>query len=96
MFTSYGPITGISTSTGYAYLGVPFAKAMRWGAPLAPPTWDSPLNCSAFQAGCVQFDSDGVPAVDDEDCLYVNVFVPKKQATGFPMIVWIHGGGELC
>jgi para-nitrobenzyl esterase len=107
--TTAGPIVGITTTTGYAYLGVPFAAPpQRWGPPVPPTPWTAPLNASTFRAGCIEFlpgprEGPGgklAPhwrtGVDDiEDCLTVNVFVPLVRSEGNPLIVWTHGGGFI-
>ena len=36
----------------------------------------------------------GLAEGSDEDCLYLDVFVPEVEAGGrLPVLVWIHGGG---
>ena len=36
----------------------------------------------------------GLAEASDEDCLYLDVFVPEVEAGGrLPVLVWLHGGG---
>ena len=97
--TTSGPVSGLDLGAVYAYLGVPFARAQRWGPPTPPAPWTSVLNASAYGAGCVQFAPRGSPLPPEqgeaEDCLTANVWVPRVHAQGRPMITWIHGGGFI-
>lgn len=87
--TTSGPIFGFNTAHGgTAFVGVPFAHALRWGPPRPPVPWTSPLNTTTPLPGCFSF-----TGVGSEDCLFANVWLPEKPAEGRPMIVWIHGGG---
>ena len=97
--TTSGPVIGLDlgNNKGYAYLGVPFAKAVRWGPPTPPIPWTTPLNATSYVDGCVQFT--GQPSElrerDTEDCLVVNVWVPSTHSEGNPLIIFIHGGGFI-
>ena len=98
--TTTGPVTGLDLGSVYAYLGIPFAQAVRWGPPQPASPWASVLNASSFGAGCVQFapapahPGAGAAVLQEaEDCLTLNVWVPRVQAQGQPLITWIHGGG---
>lgn len=95
--TTSGPILGLDLGggKGYAYLGIPFATALRWGPPMPPTPWTTPLNATSYVAGCVQFSGSLPSEADTEECLTVNVWVPSTHSTGNPMIQWIHGGGFI-
>ena len=91
--TNFGPISGVSTATGVAYLGVPFAAPpLRWGPPTPPPTWNDTLVCNASGTACIQF-VQPLAAVSSEDCLTLDVYVPTRRTAGSPLIFWIPGGG---
>jgi para-nitrobenzyl esterase len=90
--TTYGPIIGVTTPTGSAFLGVPFASPpQRWAAPVPPESWTSPRNATQHALDCILFTNDSRPT--SEDCLYLDVYVPAIRAAGAPLIVYIHGGG---
>ena len=78
----------------YAWLGLPFARPpvgeLRWKAPLHPEPWDGVRDAgeNAQCEPCTQVETDmwstvydetGQPSIiGSEDCLYLNVFAPKK------------------
>src|SRR5437867_6925545 len=106
--TSEGPVRGFVNNGVYHFLGIPYAAppvgAWRWRPPQAPKTRKALLDATAYGNICPQVTTLGVfagPASVDEDCLYLNVFTTKlgkgdtPQSAGLPVIVWIHGGGNV-
>ncbi|XP_019623070.1 PREDICTED: carboxylesterase 5A-like [Branchiostoma belcheri] len=97
--TSSGQIAGFtSTADGRTvenYLGVPFAApptdSLRFAPPRPVQPWEGVRNASVFGSECVQT-SPGGPM--SEDCLYLNVYVPRQvgQAAALSVMVYIHGG----
>jgi para-nitrobenzyl esterase len=83
-----------------AFLGIPYASAplgaLRFRAPRAPaPSIQS--YGSSFGAPCPQISGDGT-IVGSEDCLWLNVWTPgppSKFASGRPVFVFLHGGGNV-
>lgn len=70
----------------------------RWHAPEAKKSWKpSILDATKYGAICPQNGQFGpfVPHEQDEQCLYLNVFVPNNSNTNYSVIVFIHGGGWL-
>jgi len=97
--TPQGTIQGLAGDSFYAYLGIPYAEApvgdLRWAAPKPASAFSGVFNGTMLGKACPQPAWEGIEQVQSEDCLFVNVFTPKKQATGagFPVMVYIHGGG---
>ncbi|KAI0407088.1 Alpha/Beta hydrolase protein [Xylaria palmicola] len=73
----------------------------RWQAPEPPPYDGGHITSAAKQPPlCPQTGAFGVPkvygfnsALGDEDCLFLSVYA-APNATGLPVLVWIHGGGH--
>jgi para-nitrobenzyl esterase len=105
--TDQGPIrngtnpnnAGFYPMNATEYLGIPYAAPpvgnLRW----IPPQPSAPVK-GLFQAdgsltkSCAQANGSG-GIIGDENCLFLNVYVPNipQPAHGFPVMVWIHGGG---
>ena len=73
---------------------------LRWCPPVEHARWTEVRDATAYGPICAQTNEFGVfagPPNDNEDCLYLNVFTPKLGKSGrpLPVIVWIHGGGNV-
>lgn len=91
-----GKISGIEYENYYAYKGIKYATAKRFSLP--KPTdqkWCGIKEFKSYKSKCAQYshltyDFNGV-----EDCLFLNVFVPKKVSKSkesAPVVFYIHGG----
>ena len=99
--TAAGLVRGADEPETCVWKGIPFAAApvgeLRWRAPQPAPSWDGVREAVAFGNRCMQ---KGIMAMEgmaskegmSEDCLYLNVWRPKKSGS-FPVMVWVHGGG---
>jgi para-nitrobenzyl esterase len=103
VLTESGTISGVSASGLSVYKGVPFAAPpvgdLRWRPPAHAAPWIGTRKADAFAPACMQV---GVsmpgetPPVVSEDCLYLNIWTPAKNAQEhLPVIVWIYGGGYI-
>jgi para-nitrobenzyl esterase len=101
--TVAGQVRGMDAETPGAcvWRGVPFAAPpvldLRWSAPRPAPAWSGVREAKEFSPMCMQQVPGGLVKLESkagmsEDCLYLNVWRPKKSGV-FPVMVWIHGGG---
>jgi para-nitrobenzyl esterase len=100
--TRDGRVRGLYNDAAREFLGVPYAAppvgALRWRPPQPARPWTGIRNARAPGNVCAQTGSlaTGVPSTSDfENCLFLNVYTPKRE-TGrrpLPVMVWIPGGG---
>jgi para-nitrobenzyl esterase len=98
-----GLIEGFQDGGIYKFFGVPFAEPpigdLRWRPPVHPSLWDGVRQAKQFGPACLQTSgavSDMRVHRQSEDCLYLNVWTNTlNSAAEQPMMVWIHGGGNL-
>lgn len=94
-------ITSASGRAISAFMGIPFASPpvgdLRFRAPQKAIPWNGTLLTQNEPAKCPQIDTfGGLPGAGfegDENCLYVNVYVPERREDQLlDVLVWIHGG----
>ncbi|MGA8531690.1 MAG: carboxylesterase family protein [Acidobacteriaceae bacterium] len=100
-------ITVASLPRGGAFLGIPYAAQpvgqLRWHAPEPAPQWSGARAATSYGPACPQAPSPWLPEMlgiqrmrTDEACLYVNVWTPELHpAKRLPVLVWVHGGGNV-
>ena len=103
--TPAGPVQGAIKGGVAVFRGLPYAQpptgALRWRAPLPLAPWTEVRAATAVQPACPQkrglsLEGGGDPGQLDEDCLYLNIFVPSAEANvKRPVMVWIHGGALI-
>ena len=101
--TSEGIVSGVQYDGVIQYLGIPYAQAptgeRRWTLPHPPVRRHGTLRADHFRDACPQVSRYNLTeASDAEDCLYLNIAVPKGPAhDGQPRAVlfWIHGGAYV-
>ncbi|XP_010892268.2 carboxyl ester lipase, tandem duplicate 2 [Esox lucius] len=80
------------------FRGIPFAdKPGKFEKPKRHPGWDGVLKATEFKPRCMQVTLLQNDVRGQEDCLYLNIWVPQGRSvsTGLPVMVWIYGGGFL-
>jgi para-nitrobenzyl esterase len=95
--TDKGPVQGKNAEGIDQFLGIPYAApptgALRWAAPQPMPRWHGIRQATSYGGRCAQLANGNGPRVDNEDCLYLNVYTPRGHARGLPVLFMIHGGG---
>ena len=106
-----GVVQGRLEGDAVVFKGIPYAKApvknQRWKAPVAcgghvaNKCWNGIFNASEFGSMCCQPDflhtKDPSKVIGSEDCLFINVWTPKKRPSEklLPVLVYIHGGSLM-
>ncbi len=99
-----GSVRGYADKGVNVFLGIPYAAPpvgkLRWQPPASAKKWKGTLDATHFGNTCPQVTELGAfagPSSTSEDCLYLNVFTTGGSGNGKkkPVIVWIHGGGNI-
>jgi para-nitrobenzyl esterase len=96
-----GTVQGVASGNVVSFKGIPFAAPptgeLRWRAPQPVQNWSGVKIADTFAPSCMQDPAMaqmfGAPPQVKEDCLYLNVWTPARNANEkLPVMVWIHGG----
>lgn len=103
--TPYGTLVGTQLDGVTRFARVRYAKPpigqRRFRLPEPVQPWSEPLDCTCEGTIPPQLPSrlarvmGDYPAVQDEDCLHLDIWVPKKRAAGTPIFVFVHGGAFM-
>ncbi|KAJ8036004.1 Acetylcholinesterase [Holothuria leucospilota] len=88
---------GTSTKVD-VFKGIPFAEPpVRFSAPQPKSAWIGDWDATYHRPSCVQrLTNKWTPWFNptiDEDCLYLNIYVPNPKPSNASVMVYIHGGG---
>ena len=108
--TASGLVRGEALATTLVYRGIPYAAPptghRRWRPPSPPKPWRTPRDARRFAPICPQVTTTQGRIVlnpwqkevvaGDEDCLALNIWVPREsEGLPLPVMVFIHGGGHV-
>ncbi|MDR7156283.1 para-nitrobenzyl esterase [Sphingobium xenophagum] len=102
--TQSGLVRGSSAQGARRWLGIPYAQAARFTAPVAAPTWADVRDATVPGPQCPQMYGNAAKRARiaqpdfSEDCLTVNIYAPDDlgEDERLPVYVWIHGGAFVA
>lgn len=92
---------GYSDGTITTFHSIPFAAppvgSLRFRAPQPPTAWSGVLDTTGLPEPCPQLKVDGTLFLGNEDCLYLQVYVPEEPIDKgpLPVMFWIFGGAYV-
>jgi para-nitrobenzyl esterase len=87
-------VNGTTDFLGIRYAAPPVGN-LRFAAPTPPPATPGTIAAAQFGSSCPQTPSPFGKASVDEDCLFLNIFIPDPPVSAnkrFPVMVFFHGG----
>ncbi|XP_032426156.1 bile salt-activated lipase-like [Xiphophorus hellerii] len=101
--TEGGLVQGQNLLLGFSrymdvFKGIPFADMPgRFEKPKSHPGWSGTLKATQFRDKCLQLNPFMTIVSGNEDCLYLNIWVPHigSVASNMPVMVWIYGGAFM-
>ncbi|KAG6909197.1 hypothetical protein DXG01_001711 [Tephrocybe rancida] len=106
--TLQGPVLGTLVSPAVRqFLGIPYAIAKRWEAPMRPSLRSATLSATKFSDSCPQalnptavefllltgLDNSTIFVPESENCLTVNIWAPSlPRKQKTAVLLWVYGG----
>jgi para-nitrobenzyl esterase len=99
--TKSGKVEGSYQDGLYVFKGIPYAAPpvgeLRWKPPQPVKPWGGVKQAKEYGSIAPQNPMEGGlimqnEQVQDEDCLYLNIWTPGLDNAKRPVMVWIHGG----
>lgn len=103
-----GAVRGVAIDGATVWRAIPYAAApvgaLRFAPPQPAPSWSGVRDATEHGPRAWQSEPapnplmpDAVITACDEDCLHLSVTVPDGDAPpgGWPVLVWVHGGGYV-
>ncbi|KAG6920124.1 hypothetical protein DXG01_004890 [Tephrocybe rancida] len=107
--TAQGAVVGtLSSPSVRQFLGIPYASANRWEAPVLPSRHAAPFSATKFSDSCPQalnpssveflrlagLDNSTIFVPESEGCLTINIWTPSlpRKQRG-AVLLWVYGGG---
>ncbi len=97
-----GSVQGQENDGTREFLAIPYAAPpvgeLRFSPPQPVTPWNSTLAGDTYPAGCSQLPTltNSNVRIENEDCLYLNVWTPNPVPTKpLPVMVWFHGGSNV-
>jgi len=98
LHTESGLVSGASSGTDRSFQNIPYAAPpvgpLRWQPPRPALPWLGVRDATHPGNACPQPSQQtlGGPLSTTEDCLGLNVYAPRSDVRGLPVVVFIHGG----
>lgn len=94
--TAFGMVEGFEKEGVDCFLGVPYAEKplneLRFRAPRMVRPWEGVLQAKGFAKDPMQANLTYGLEHYSEDCLYLNIWVPRSAEENAPVMLWIPGG----
>jgi para-nitrobenzyl esterase len=94
--TQEGIVRGVQTQATREFRGIPYARPpvgdRRWRPTERAARRSGVLDATELGSVCPQLEGAFGEGSISEDCLFLNVFTPRRGFGLRPVMVWIHGG----
>ncbi|MBJ7443080.1 MAG: carboxylesterase/lipase family protein [Sphingobium sp.] len=102
--TQSGLVRGMGSDGARRWLGIPYADAARFAAPVPAASWVDVRDASVAGPQCPQMFGNAAKRARlaepdfSEQCLTLNIYAPDDLGEGerLPVYVWIHGGAFVA
>mmetsp|Transcript_47494 Transcript_47494/g.137168 ORF Transcript_47494/g.137168 Transcript_47494/m.137168 type:complete len:593 (-) Transcript_47494:1436-3214(-) len=94
--TELGPVQGLEMPDHFVFRGIPYVEPpQRFQRAMPKKPWaPNVLQAREYPRACIGSGT-GSESLESEDCLNLNIWMPKGGRTDMPVIVYFHGGMNM-